>query len=217
MNFICLWSFKWSHLIVDPIKYNKLLKIHPSTEDWFIHVVWWIIKDSEWKIYLHHNAKLNEFMLPWGKVEEWESFEDAIKRELKEELNIDILDFHKISSVKYISWCKWCFHTFVVDTYTWTPINNDSDKYDYYWAEILSSENKIGFSVKIDWTVTDDVQDIMHSFLDLYHLYYISSRIDINVLLESQYKKYEELQIKFSNHYYLYLDPVQKIYFFENV
>ena len=63
---------------------------------------------------------------------------------------------------------------FQVGEYTGTPINNEHDKFDQYRAKRIDSDNIIGFGIEIDGTITDDVQDIMHTFLDVYHLFSIA-------------------------------------------
>jgi 8-oxo-dGTP pyrophosphatase MutT (NUDIX family) len=217
MNPICLWSIKWSHLIINTEKYQQRLTDHPATEDWFIHVVWWIVQDSDGKIYLHHNAKLNEFVLPWGKVERWESFEDALTRELREELSIEVKQSHHISSIKYIHWWqKRCFHMFIIDEYTWIPLNNDSHKLDQYRAEIIDSDNDLWYAIKIDGTITDDGQDIMQSFIDIYHWKTIIPQLRDNILVNSTYVDYDQDEIDPSKHYYLYLDQKKKEYYVDH-
>lgn len=218
MKPICLWSFKWSNLIINNEKYKQRIIEHPSTDDGFIHVVWWIVKNSEWNIYLHHNAKLNEFMLPWGKVELWESFEEAIKRELHEELGIIVHQTHQLSTIKYIVWwLKRCFHMFMIDHYSNIPINNEIDKYDQYRTEIIKSNNNLWYAIKIDGTITDDIQDIMHNFLDIYHLCTILPQIHDDILIQSHYALYDQSKIDVAKHYYLYLDQEKKEYYFDNI
>lgn len=218
MSFITLWSFKWSHLIIDIEKYQQRLAEHPATDDRFIHVVWWIVKNAEWKIYLHHHARLNEFMLPWGKVDKWEIFEDAMKRELHEELDIIVHTCHHLSSIKYIVWwLKRCFHMYMIDDYSWIPLNNEYKKYDQYRAEIIQSDNSLGFAVKVDGTITNDVQDIMQSFLDIYHLYTIVPQLHDDGLIRSEYADYDQSMIDPSKHYYLYRDQENKVYYFNDV
>lgn len=214
---ICLGSFKWSHLISDKDKESYLLDHYEHTDDGFIHVVWWIVTDISWKIYLHHNAKLNEFLLPGGKVDLWESLEDALRRELQEELDINTIRYRYISWVKYMGmWCKWCFHTFIIDEYDGIPLNNESHTLDQYWAKKIDANNTLWFAVSIDGTVTDDVQDIMHSFLDLYHLWYVVPKVQPGELLDWIYQDYDEKLIDRSKSYYLYFNQQKKKYIIED-
>ena len=106
---------------------------------------------------------------------------------------------------------------FMIDDYSNIPLNNESDKYDQYRAEIIDSDNELGFAVKIDSTITDDVQDIMHSFLDMYHLYTIIPQIHDDILIQSRYAEYDQSLIDLSQHYYLYLDQEKKEYSFDSV
>ena len=50
--------------MIDEDKINKLLPCHPHTDDGFVHVVGGVVYDESGRIYLHHNAKLNEFLFP---------------------------------------------------------------------------------------------------------------------------------------------------------
>lgn len=47
-----------------------------------------IIIDYDWNIYLERNHVIKSLSFVWGKVEEGEDYEWALKRELKEELGI---------------------------------------------------------------------------------------------------------------------------------
>ncbi len=73
-----------------------------------IQVVAGIIYNSEYKKILIARKK-STFILgglwefPGGKVEENESYEIALKRELKEELNIEINSIHSFLSAQHIS------------------------------------------------------------------------------------------------------------------
>lgn len=216
-NRICLWSFKWSHLIINPEKYIRYRDRYPISDDGWIDSVWAIVKNKEWNIYLHHHAKNNEFYIPWWKIESGEIKEQALIRELKEELNIDVKKYTYSDMTKYIlRWVKRRFHTFIIEEYTWIPLNNDSDEYDQYRAEIIDSDNELGFAVKVDGTITDDVQDIMQSCIDLYHLKTVVPRLfDPSVLEMATYRPYDESMIDRSKHYYLYVDISQKEYYFE--
>jgi hypothetical protein len=108
-----------------------------------------------------------------------------------------------------------CFPIFQIDRYTWIPINNDSHKYDMYRAERVSSDNDLWFAVKVDGTITEDIHDIMHTFIDIYTITTTLPHSDPEILLESTFEAYDMSSIDTSVSYYLYLDVSQKRYFFD--
>jgi 8-oxo-dGTP pyrophosphatase MutT (NUDIX family) len=218
MTQICLWSYKWSHLMIENSKYTNLLSQYPATDDGYIHVVWGILRDEQWCIYLHHDARLNEFRVPGGKVEMWETYSEALIRELREELSIEVISSTYQYTIKRIAWwMKRCFHLFVIDSYLWIPQNNDSHKYDQYRAEIIDSDSSLGFAIKIGGTITDDVQDIMHSFVDIYNFHTNTSKILSDISRRAVYRNYNQTTIDLSRHYYLYLDQELGEYYVKDV
>ena len=68
------------------------------------NVVAGVIKEGE-KFFIAQRSRLKDFGLKWefpgGKVETGETFQDALKRELWEELNLTIHIERKISEVAY--------------------------------------------------------------------------------------------------------------------
>lgn len=212
-DMICLGSFKWSHLLLDTQKQSKLLELHPHTTDGFIHVVGGLVSDEYGRIYLHHNALANEFLLPGGKLEFNETYEEALMRELKEELDIQVERMRHVSSVKYIiGGLRRCFHMFDVEEYTGIPVNNEDKKFDQYWAKKIETDNSLWFAIEINGTITADVQDIMHSFLDLYHMWSVAPQVEKEIFLAASYKEYEPSTIKKSQHYYLSFDLSNQSY-----
>lgn len=48
------------------------------------------LKNSEWKFLLVQHKWKDDWVLPWWHIDEWEDIYKAIKREIKEELNLEI-------------------------------------------------------------------------------------------------------------------------------
>ncbi len=68
-----------------------------------------IIKDD--KILAQRNTKTNEYYLPGGRVTFGETSEEALLREIKEELKIDITDYKPL-------WLNECFLLSVTRIFT---------------------------------------------------------------------------------------------------
>ena len=68
-----------------------MVDTYSHSDDDCIDIVGALIKDNTGAYYLHHKVKENYFLLPGGKVEKGESYEQAMIRELKEEMNIDVV------------------------------------------------------------------------------------------------------------------------------
>lgn len=70
---------------------------------------------SEWKIFLTKNHRWWE--LPWWHIEKWESLENALQREMKEEIwatvkNIKFFWYKKIINFEKIKNREWWFYPF---------------------------------------------------------------------------------------------------------
>ncbi len=216
MTSLCLWSFKWSNLVLNQEKYNDYLTRYESI-DGSICTVRAVIKDESGRIFQYHNAKLNEFYLPGWKVDIGETLEHALYREVQEELGIEIVSSQYLLTLKYMGGgIKKIAHYFVVDQYTWTLVNHDAHLMDQYRAEITDSDNDLGFAVNIEGTITDDVQDIMHSYRNLYHILIVASQMSGDYV-QAPIKSYDQTKINLSQHYYLYLDQEKQLYYFQDL
>lgn len=60
-----------------------------------------LIPDNKGRFLVTHHKKLNLTNIPTGKIDEGESHLDAIKREMKEELGIDVLRAKYLASKDY--------------------------------------------------------------------------------------------------------------------
>lgn len=98
-------------------------------------VVVGIIVDNNEVYLLRHNKCKGLLVFPSGKVEEGESIEEALIREMKEELNIDVLGYKPILTYKpqWYNRVDGVMHTeefvYIITNYKGIPINNEPTKH----------------------------------------------------------------------------------------
>ena len=142
---------------------------YACSDDGFIDVVAWVIKNEDGEYAMVHHAKENLWFFPGGKVNLWESFEDATKRELKEEIGVNVNELKYLWSIKIINVWKPCrVHWFEAKTSD-TPSIQEPEKHNALeWVKEEPSENKRGFCLNIKWNIIDDETELAHDFIDYY-------------------------------------------------
>jgi len=162
-------------LRVSKVQEEKLNPEFETTEDGSIKFVRAVMKDSDGKILLLLKKKFGTYIMPGGKVDSGENVENALTRELKEELWVSIVKKSFVGQHKAIYnygweiwWSFWEHHLYEVE-YNGTPVNNETETHgQMVWADIVDSDNELWFAVKIEDNIIDDVDDIMKSFHSLY-------------------------------------------------
>lgn len=144
---------------------------YEASNDGFIDVVAGVIRDQEGNYAMIHHVKENLWFFPGGKVDSWESLEQALTRELKEEMGINSQGHKYLGAVKIIHLGKpWRVHRFEVKTSD-TPKLQETEKHNaLVWVKEESSENKLGFALNINGTIIDDERELTHDFID-FHLF----------------------------------------------
>ncbi len=106
-----------------------------------------IIKNNKWEILLVYKSETedvnpNSFDIPWWRLNWWEKLEDAINREVKEEVNLNIT-IEKLSRWRWFT--KWEMHlvwmTYVVKCENTDNIKLSDEHTGYFWKtkdEILN-------------------------------------------------------------------------------
>ena len=88
-----------------------------------------IVKEDNKYVLLYH-LKKDCWTFPTGKVEQDESDEEAVKREMHEELGIDITGLSYLGPIQFKEHNDdYTFHMFKVNTYTGTISNKELNKH----------------------------------------------------------------------------------------
>lgn len=145
-------------------------KHHELTDDGFVDVVAGIIKKDNQFFVIHHQ-KENLWFFPGGKVDTGENLEQALIRELKEELNIGFSTAEKIGAVKIIHQNKpRRVHYFMVETSD-TPVIQENEKHTTArWLSKVEFENSLGYALKIDDILIETEAELQREFIDFYLL-----------------------------------------------
>jgi ADP-ribose pyrophosphatase YjhB (NUDIX family) len=93
-----------------------------------------VIKDKEGKILVQKHVKLGFWTIPVGKVAHGQSIIDGLKQELKEECNIDVIEYKELMVRKYkydrgVRVVTVTSHLFEVTKYKGTVKNNEPHKH----------------------------------------------------------------------------------------
>ena len=147
----------------------KLDDKYEHSEDWFIDIVCGVIRNAEWKAALLHYAKSDIRAFPGWKVDKWETLEQALERELQEEVWITI------SESKHLGWLKIFHqgmpcrvHRFEVKTSD-ELVNKEQEKHDRIErVKEENADNSLWFILNIDGTIIDDEQELLKQFADFY-------------------------------------------------
>jgi isoleucyl-tRNA synthetase len=136
-----------------------------------IEVVCGVIKDDAWRTLMIYENRHNARYFPGGKIELWEMPADALKREIREELGVEVVTEHFLWHAKTIHKNKlYRLHYFEI-TVTWTPTIQEPHHHGMLeWITKILSENKYGYVLKFADNIIADEFALRHDFADIHML-----------------------------------------------
>lgn len=154
------------------IKQNQYNEEFSCTNDGCIQVVVAIVRNDNKYLVLNHQ-KDNTRRSAGGKVHNNESLEDALAREVKEELGVNIKKSKIIWSTKTQSyWAKRHINLnfFEVELDGEPKVVEDEKHTALRWIEKIPFENELGFGIKIDDIIIEMVDEIKRDFRQIWTL-----------------------------------------------
>ncbi len=97
----------------------------------------------------------NAWSFPGGKREEWETLDETVVREVKEETWLDLVSFEKYSFTEYISEKTYSINHLYIGKAEWILIpETEAKRYSYdeiKWLEIAFSQMEIIEKLHNEW------------------------------------------------------------------
>lgn len=141
---------------------------YETTDDGFIQVVDCIIK-RDGKIFMNYSVKGQKYVCPGGKVDKGDTLEATVKKEITEELGVEVTKITALGSIKEIlRGTLRNLNLFEIEIQGEPQLMEPEKLPQMVRAEIIDSDNKLWFAVKIENTIVDDDFEIMNQFYDLY-------------------------------------------------
>ncbi len=130
---ILIYQSLWSEIVIDdPMPLSEQRKKYELTDDGFVRNVRAFVRNEDGDVLMLHDRRYGRWAVPGGKVDKWQSLEQALDMEIREELGVTII------SRKYLGGRKGCMrgsaglNRWVAHYYDvviqGTPQNNEEDK-----------------------------------------------------------------------------------------
>ncbi|MFA7298151.1 MAG: class I tRNA ligase family protein [Candidatus Absconditabacterales bacterium] len=141
---------------------------YEMTSDGFVQIVDCIIK-RDGKIFMNYSVKAQKYLCPGGKVEKGDTLEGTVKKEISEELGVAVKTIKSLGNIKQIlRGGLFNLNMFEIEIEGEPKLMEPEKLPQMVRAEIVESDNSLGFAVKIENTIVDDDMEIMSQFYDLY-------------------------------------------------
>ncbi len=173
-------SFPGHKYIRDHKKIDQLKQKHEHTSDGFIEVVCGVIRNEAGEYLVVHHSLDNRFVMPGGKVDKGETLKEALNRELKEEIDINITDTKYIGALKeIISNIPYRLHYFSCTIQGEPRIMETNIHSTLKRVGVEAMNTPLGFGLKIENNIFSEIKDIQKTSIDLYFLRTLLHRKDI--------------------------------------
>ncbi len=134
------------------------------------------VVEKDGKYLMLYHPKCNQWFVPGGKVEKGENLQQALQRELQEELWVESKIWQYLGAFKQIHNGKFYkIHYFKVDLLDQPQIQEKDKHSQLAWIEVIPAENELGFALKVNLEdgenlVIEDTNRIKREFIDIYML-----------------------------------------------
>lgn len=156
----------------DKKKHQKYIEKYERSFDWSLQYVTAIIRNKTWDILVGFNKKHWSRQLPSWKIDKWESHQTSLKREMLEEINLEVEETNYIGTSKIIlNWMLWQWHFY--DTKTkWNLQAKEFDTMEIFKrVNFIETDSRLWFWIN-DWKViiTDPLEILKyrHMFTEIF-------------------------------------------------
>ena len=155
--------------------YDAATYDYETTDNWFGSVVLWVLQHED-KVLMVFDTRSGKWFIPGGKVDLWETPEQAVARELEEEIWVRITSTSLQWNTKVPHHSKLRNLHIVSCEYEGEFENKEPEKqWAIAWVSKIEYENDLWYAIKIDMVdsqeslIISDVDQIEYEFAD-YHM-----------------------------------------------
>lgn len=159
------FAIEQSEGLIDKKEWGKF----EYTSDGYLRYVLAVVKNEKWEYLMLKNKKHGgKWQCPGGKIDKWETPEDALKREIQEELWVNVTVWSKITEKKTIvNGTMWQgeYYNVVLDG---APSIQETHKHEKMeWVRLETSDN---WYILVSETEKSEDQNFIRENFDIYNL-----------------------------------------------
>jgi len=140
-------------------------------DDGAVEVVVWVLKDEQGRVLMIFKNRDNVRYFPWGKIEHGENPADALKREILEELWVEVTSEVFLWHAKTVHRSKiYRLHYFQITVDGVPSIQQPQYHGMMEWVQKVPSENDLGYVLKFADLIIADAKQLRHDFADIHML-----------------------------------------------